>query len=110
MGKDILTTHAVYWPTLLMAADLPLPLQILAHGWWVAGGRKMSKSLGNVIDPLQLRSAYGTDAVRWYLLREMPVGQDASFTEERFLMRYEELGLAAVREVEMADWQAGEFL
>ncbi|MCA9737726.1 MAG: methionine--tRNA ligase [Gemmatimonadota bacterium] len=91
VGKDILTTHAVYWPTLLMAADLPLPLQILAHGWWVAGGRKMSKSLGNVIDPLQLRSAYGTDAVRWYLLREMPVGQDASFTEERFLMRYEEL-------------------
>ncbi|MEZ4416272.1 MAG: methionine--tRNA ligase [Gemmatimonadota bacterium] len=91
VGKDILTTHSVYWPTLLMAADLPLPQQILAHGWWVAGGRKMSKSLGNVIDPLELRDEYGTDAVRWYLLREMTVGQDASFTEDRFLMRYEEL-------------------
>jgi len=91
MGKDIITTHAVYWPTLLMAAELPLPKQILAHGWWVAGDRKMSKSLGNVIDPLDLRRDFGTDAVRWYLMREMPTGGDASFTPERFQTRYDEL-------------------
>lgn len=91
MGKDILTTHSVYWPTLLMGAELPLPKQILAHGWWVAGDRKMSKSLGNVVDPLDLRRDYGSDAVRWYLMREMPTGGDASFTTERFQARYGEL-------------------
>ena len=91
MGKDIITTHAVYWPTLLMAVDLPLPRGILAHGWWLTGQQKMSKSLGNVVDPLELRGRFGTDAVRWYLAREMPTGQDASFTPERFLARYEEL-------------------
>lgn len=91
MGKDILTTHAVYWPTLLMAVGLPLQKQVLAHGWWVVGDTKMSKSLGNVIDPLALREEFGTDAVRWYLMREMPTGGDASFTPERFLTRYEEL-------------------
>ena len=91
IGKDILTTHAVYWPTLLMGADLPLPRRILAHGWWVVGDTKMSKSLGNVVDPLALRERFGTDAVRWYLMREMPTGQDASYTPERFLTRYDEL-------------------
>jgi methionyl-tRNA synthetase len=91
IGKDILTTHAVYWPTLLMGVGLPLPRRILAHGWWVVGDVKMSKSLGNVVDPLQLRDEFGTDAVRWYLLREMPTGGDASFTPERFLARYDEL-------------------
>lgn len=91
IGKDILTTHAVYWPTLLLAAGVDLPRHILAHGWWVVGDTKMSKSLGNVVDPLQLRDTFGTDAVRWYLLREMPTGSDASYTPERFLTRYEEL-------------------
>ncbi len=91
IGKDILTTHAVYWPTILMAADLDLPRQILAHGWWVAGETKMSKSLGNVVDPLALREDFGTDGVRWYLMRDMPTGADASYTPERFLARYEEL-------------------
>jgi methionyl-tRNA synthetase len=91
MGKDILTTHAVYWPTLLMAVGLPVQRQILAHGWWVVGETKMSKSLGNVVDPLALREQFGTDAVRWYLLREMPTGGDASYTPERFLARYDEL-------------------
>ncbi len=107
MGKDILTTHAVYWPTLLMGAGLPLPKGILAHGFWVAGEQKMSKSFGNVIDPLQLRERFGTDAVRWYLLREMPTGQDASFTPERFLVRYDELanvlGNLASRTLGMTD-------
>jgi methionyl-tRNA synthetase len=91
IGKDILTTHAVYWPTLLLAAGIPLPRRILAHGWWVVGDTKMSKSLGNVVDPLQLRETFGTDAVRWYLLREMPTGSDASYTPERFMARYDEL-------------------
>ncbi len=91
MGKDIITTHAVYWPTLLMGVGLPLQRQVLAHGWWVVGDTKMSKSLGNVVDPLALREEFGTDAVRWYLLREMPTGGDASYTPERFLARYDEL-------------------
>ncbi|HSM61693.1 MAG TPA: class I tRNA ligase family protein, partial [Longimicrobiales bacterium] len=91
MGKDIITTHAVYWPTLLMGVGLPLQRQILAHGWWVVGDSKMSKSLGNVVDPLALREDFGTDAVRWYLMREMPTGGDASYTPERFLARYDEL-------------------
>ncbi len=91
MGKDIITTHAVYWPTLLMGVGLPVPGRILAHGWWVVGETKMSKSLGNVVDPLALIDDFGTDAVRWYLMREMPTGGDASYTPERFLTRYEEL-------------------
>ncbi len=91
LGKDILTTHAVYWPTLLMGAGLPLPRKILAHGWWVVGETKMSKSLDNVVDPLYLRGDFGTDAVRWYLIREMSTGQDASYTPERFFARYGEL-------------------
>ena len=91
IGKDILTTHAVYWPTLLMGVSLPVPRSILSHGWWVVGETKMSKSLGNVVDPLALRDDFGTDAVRWYLMREMPTGGDASYTPERFLTRYEEL-------------------
>ena len=91
VGKDIITTHAVYWPTLLMAVGLPVPRQILAHGWWVVGDTKMSKSLGNVIDPMALTDEFGSDAVRWYLLREMPTGSDASYTPERFMTRYEEL-------------------
>ncbi len=91
LGKDILTTHAVYWPTLLLGAGLPLPKQLLAHGWWVVGDEKMSKSLGNVIDPLQLKDEFGVEALRWYLLREMPTGADASYTPGRFLTRYSEL-------------------
>ncbi len=91
MGKDILTTHAVYWPTILMACGVELPRHILAHGWWLVGETKMSKSLQNVVDPLALIATHGVDAVRWYLLREMPTGSDASYTPERFLTRYDEL-------------------
>ena len=112
MGKDIITTHSVYWPTLLMAADLPLPQQILAHGWWVMDEAKMAKSVGNVVDPLELREDYGTDGVRWYLLRDMPTGSDASYTPERFQARYDELanvfGNLASRTISMIDkYRAG---
>ncbi len=88
IGKDILTTHAVYWPTMLMAADLPLPKTIFAHGWWLMGDAKMSKSLGNVVRPLDLANEYGVDALRYFLMREMTPGQDASFTMEGFISRY----------------------
>jgi len=88
IGKDILTTHAVYWPTMLMSAKLPLPKSIFAHGWWLSGESKMSKSLGNVVNPLDLIEEYGVDPVRYYLMREMVLGQDASFTMESFIRRY----------------------
>ena len=88
IGKDILTTHSVYWPTMLMSAKLPLPQGIFAHGWWLSGESKMSKSLGNVVDPLGLIEEYGVDPVRYYLMREMVLGQDASFTMESFVKRY----------------------
>ncbi len=88
IGKDILTTHAVYWPTMLMAAELPLPKTIFAHGWWLMGDAKMSKSLGNVVRPLDLSAEYGVDALRYFLMREMTPGQDASFTLDNFIGRY----------------------
>jgi len=88
IGKDILTTHSVYWPTMLMSANIPLPQAIFAHGWWLIGESKMSKSLGNVVDPLELIEEYGVDSVRYYLMREMVLGQDASFTIESFIKRY----------------------
>jgi len=88
IGKDILTTHAVYWPTMLMSAEMPLPKSIFAHGWWLSGESKMSKTLGNVVNPLDLIEEYGVDPVRYYLMREMVLGQDASFTMESFIKRY----------------------
>ena len=88
IGKDILTAHAVYWPTMLMSAEMPLPKSIFAHGWWMSGESKMSKTLGNVVNPLDLIEEYGVDPVRYYLMREMVLGQDASFTMESFIKRY----------------------
>jgi len=87
IGKDILTTHCVYWPIMLKAADLELPKTIFAHGWWLAGEKKMSKSVGNVVKPLQLADKYGVDAFRYFLMREMVPGLDASFTEEGMIQR-----------------------
>ena len=88
IGKDILTTHCVYWPTMLMALDIPLPEHVLAHGWWlVNGGEKMSKSAGNVVNPMDYMEKYGIDAFRYFLAREMVVGQDANFTHEGFVRR-----------------------
>ncbi len=88
LGKDILTTHAVYWPTMLFSLGLPLPKTIFAHGWWLTGETKMSKSLGNVVNPLDLIEQYGVDPLRYYLMREMVLGQDANFTLESFIKRY----------------------
>jgi methionyl-tRNA synthetase len=81
VGKDILTTHAVYWSTMLMALNLPLPETIFAHGWWTVDGEKMSKSRGNVVDPNKMVETYGVDAFRYFLLREVPFGQDGDFSQ-----------------------------
>ncbi len=88
IGKDILTTHAVYWPTMLMSANIELPKSIFAHGWWLMAESKISKSVGNVVDPISLINDYGVDPVRYYLMREMVLGQDANFTIESFIKRY----------------------
>lgn len=87
VGKDILRFHAVYWPAFLMGADLPLPKRVFAHGWWTNEGRKISKSLGNVIDPVALVDEFGLDAVRYFLLREVPFGQDGDFSRKALVNR-----------------------
>ena len=80
VGKDILRFHAVYWPAFLMAANLPLPKRVYAHGWWTNEGQKISKSLGNVIDPNALTAQYGLDQTRYFLMREVPFGNDGDFS------------------------------
>jgi methionyl-tRNA synthetase len=87
IGKDILRFHAVYWPAFLMAADLPLPKQIVAHGWILKDSVKMSKSRGNVVRPEPLRQVLGADPVRYFLLREIPFGQDGNFSYEALITR-----------------------
>ncbi len=87
VGKDILRFHAVYWPALLMAAELPLPKKIVAHGWWTIEGEKMSKSLGNVISPLELLNQFGLDQTRYFLMREVPFGQDGNFSKLNMVTR-----------------------
>ncbi|MEK9170924.1 MAG: methionine--tRNA ligase [Patescibacteria group bacterium] len=88
IGKDILRFHAAIWPGMLLAAKLPLPKTIFVHGFITAGGKKMSKTIGNVVDPLEVVKKYGTDALRYYLLREIPSGEDGDFTYEKFEERY----------------------
>jgi methionyl-tRNA synthetase len=89
IGKDILVPpHAVYWPVMLHAAGIALPRGILAHGWWLTRGAKMSKSAGNAFNPLDLVDEFGADALRFFLIREMNVGQDGDFSRELFLTRY----------------------
>jgi len=87
VGKDILRFHAVYWPAFLMAADLPVPKRVFAHGWWTNEGQKISKSLGNVIDPDRLVADYGLDAVRYFMLREVPFGSDGDFSHRAIVGR-----------------------
>jgi len=88
VGKDILRFHCVYWPAFLMSAGLPLPEAIIGHGWWLRDDAKMSKSVGNVVRPDALIERFGPDALRYFLAREMAFGQDATFSDEAFLERF----------------------
>jgi len=88
IGKDILTTHTVYWPTMLKAMGLDMPETIFAHGWWLVGRDKMSKTAGNVVNPMEFVEKHGVDSFRYFLMAEMSLGQDASFTEDAFIRRY----------------------
>ncbi len=87
VGKDILRFHAVYWPAFLMSANLPLPRTVFAHGWWTVEGEKMSKSVGNVVDPYQVADEFGADVFRYFLLREIPFGQDGDFSKSAIVSR-----------------------
>ena len=87
IGKDILRFHTVYWPTFLMAAGIPLPKKVFAHGWWTVEGQKMSKSLQNVVEPNMLVDKYGVDAIRYFLLREVPFGLDGDFSHAALIHR-----------------------
>jgi methionyl-tRNA synthetase len=108
IAKDILRFHTVYWPALLMAAELELPEHVFVHGYLLMEGEKMSKSLGNVLDPFAVIERFGADALRFYLLRDVPFGQDGSVSTTSFELRYEselanELGNLASRTLAMID-------
>ena len=87
VGKDILRFHAVYWPAFLMSAGLPRPKTVFAHGWWTVEGEKMSKSTGNVVDPFQVAQEFGADVFRYFLLREIPFGQDGDYSHSAIISR-----------------------
>jgi methionyl-tRNA synthetase len=106
IGKDILRFHTVFWPAMLMAADLPVPEHVFVHGYLLMDGEKMSKSLGNVLDPFEIIDRYGIDALRYYLLRDVTFGEDGSVSTEDFERRYDtelanELGNLANRTLAM---------
>ena len=88
IGKDILKFHAVFWPIMLKAAGIPLPKQVLVHGWWQKDGQRLSKSTGNVIDPIAVIDEWGLDAFRFYVLRELDIGPDGNWTDSGFKARY----------------------
>jgi methionyl-tRNA synthetase len=87
VGKDILRFHAVYWPAMLMAADLPVPKRLFAHGWWTKDGQKISKSIGNVIDPLDLVQRYGVDQTRFFMMSEVNFGNDGDYSDQAMIQK-----------------------
>ena len=89
IGKDIVKFHAVYWPIMLHAAGIPLPKQVLAHGWWQKDGQKMSKTTGNIVDPFAVVNEWGVDAFRYYVVRELDIGPDGNWTDAGFAARYQ---------------------
>jgi len=108
VGKEIFRFHSVIWPAMLMAAGLPLPKKVFAHGWWTVEGRKMSKSLGNFVDPYEVTREFGVDAFRYFLMREMPFGNDGDFSMASLKKRYNaelanDLGNLVKRVVDMTD-------
>jgi len=108
IGKDIVRFHAVYWPAFLMAAGVPLPKRIVGHGFWTRHQVKMSKSIGNVVRPYNIIQDFGTDALRYYVMREMVFGQDQDYSDEALLERYNadlanDLGNTISRAIKMAD-------
>jgi methionyl-tRNA synthetase len=112
VGKDITRFHAVYWPAFLLAAGLPLPKQIVGHGWWLRDNQKISKSLGNVVRPYNIIDEFGADPLRYFLLREMVFGQDQNYSDEAFLARYNadlanDLGNTLSRAIKMTDTYFG---
>ena len=112
VGKDILRFHAVYWPAFLMAAGLPPPERVFAHGWWTVEGRKMSKTLRNAVDPFRLIETYGLDQVRYFVLREVPFGNDADFSRAAIVRRIDrdlanDFGNLAQRVLSMAARNCG---
>ena len=112
VGKEIYRFHAVTWPAMLLALGLPLPKSVFAHGWWTVEGRKMSKSLGNFVDPRDITREFGVDAFRYFILREMPFGNDGDFSRESLLKRYNaelanDLGNLVSRVEQMVDSYLG---
>ncbi|MFC1703150.1 class I tRNA ligase family protein, partial [Patescibacteria group bacterium] len=108
VGKDIIKFHCALWPAMLMSADIPLPKQVFAHGFFTINGDKMSKSLGNAIDPKLIAEEYGIDVVRYFLLREITFGEDGDFSVDRLRQRYSgelanELGNLLHRTLSMTD-------
>jgi methionyl-tRNA synthetase len=108
IGKDIIRFHALYWPAMLLSAKLPLPKELFVHGFVTSGGEKMSKTVGNVVDPFEYMHEFGSDALRYYLLAEIPTFEDGDFTRERFVERYNSdlakgLGNVAARILTLAD-------
>jgi methionyl-tRNA synthetase len=106
VGKDILRFHALYWPAILMAADIEPPKRVFAHGWWTNEGQKISKSVGNVIDPFEIIQEFGLDQVRYFLMREVPFGKDGDFSRQAMANRINgdlanDLGNLAQRSISM---------